>query len=61
VLTALVALTVLAQPRVASAADIKVLCSNGIKAVMEELVPQFEQATKHKVVISYGLSAVLKR
>jgi molybdate transport system substrate-binding protein len=57
----LLTLMVLAQPSVAAAAEIKVLCSNGIKAVMEELVPQFEQATKHKVVITYGLSAALKR
>jgi molybdate transport system substrate-binding protein len=57
----LVILAVLTQPGVARAAEIKVLCSNGIKAVMEELVPQFEQATKHKVMITYGLSAALKR
>ena len=51
-----------AHARVASAAaEIKILCSNGIKAVMEELVPQFEQATKHKIVIKYGLAAVLRR
>ena len=57
----LVILAVLTQPGVARAAEIKVLCSNGIKAVMEELIPQFEQATKHKVMITYGLSAALKR
>jgi molybdate transport system substrate-binding protein len=56
-----VGLLVLAQTGVASAAEIKVLCSNGIKAVVEELVPQFERATKHKVVVTYGLAAVLKR
>jgi molybdate transport system substrate-binding protein len=61
VLAGFVALTVLAQPAVASAAEIKVLCSNGIKAVMEELVPRFEQATRHTVTIRYGLSAALKR
>ena len=57
----LVILAVLTQPGVARAAEIKVLCSNGIRAVMEELIPQFEQATRHKVVITYGLSAALKR
>ena len=56
-----VILAMLAQPGVARAAEIKVLCSNGIKAVMEELIPQFERATKHKVLITYGLSAALKR
>jgi ABC-type molybdate transport system substrate-binding protein len=53
VLAGLSTLTVLAQPSVTNAAAIKVLCSNGIKAVMEDLVPQFERATKHKVVITY--------
>ena len=61
VLAGFVTMTVLAQPGVASAAEIKVLCSNGIKAVMEELVPQFERATRHTVTVTYGLSAVLKR
>jgi molybdate transport system substrate-binding protein len=28
---------------------------------MEELVPQFERTTRHRVVITYGLSALLKR
>lgn len=43
------------------AAQITVLCSNGIKAVMEELVPEFERATRHDVNITYGLAAALKR
>lgn len=45
----------------ADAAEIRVLCSNGIKAVMEELVPQFEKATKHKVIVKFGLAAALRR
>lgn len=49
------------QPRVASAAEITILCSNGIKAVMQALVPRFEQATKHHVLVTYGLAANLKR
>jgi len=53
--------TILARSSAASAAEMKVLCSNGIKAVVEELAPQFEQATKHKVVITYGLASALKR
>src|SRR5882757_5293847 len=43
----------------AHAADIKVICSNGFGAVMHELGPQFERATGHKLVVSYGLAAVL--
>jgi molybdate transport system substrate-binding protein len=54
-------LVVLAQARAARAAEIKVLCSNGFQAVMEELAPQFERATKHKIVVSYGLAARLKQ
>lgn len=45
----------------ARAAEITVLCSNGIRAVMQELVPRFEKATGHHVVITYGLAAALKR
>jgi molybdate transport system substrate-binding protein len=44
-----------------AAEDIKVLCSSGFKAVMEELAPQFERATHHKVVVRYGLAAKLKQ
>ena len=52
---------VLTWPVVAQAAEIKILCSSGFKAVMEELAPQFERATHHKVVIRYGLAAKLKQ
>jgi len=41
------------------AADIKVICSNGFQAVMQELGPQYERATGHKLIVSYGLAAVL--
>jgi molybdate transport system substrate-binding protein len=54
-------LILLTQAGAARAAEIKVLCSNGFQAVMQELVPQFERATKHKVVVSYGLAARLKQ
>ena len=43
----------------AQAADIKVICSNGFQAVMGELGPQYEHATGHKLIVSYGLAAVL--
>jgi molybdate transport system substrate-binding protein len=45
----------------AHAADIKVICSNGFAAVMQELGPQYERASGHKLVVSYGLAAVLGR
>ncbi len=45
----------------AGAAEITVLCSNGLKAVAEELAPQFERATGHTVAVRFDLAAVLKR
>jgi len=56
----LVLISAAATPR-AEADEIKILCSNGIKAVMGELTPGFEQATHHKLVITYGLGAALKQ
>jgi molybdate transport system substrate-binding protein len=38
-----------------------VLCSNGLKAVAEDLIPQFERTTNHKVKVRYGLAAALKQ
>jgi molybdate transport system substrate-binding protein len=52
---------VLAETSAARAAEIKVLCSNGFKAVMEELAPRFERAGQHKIVVRYGLAAALKQ
>jgi molybdate transport system substrate-binding protein len=49
----------IAMAAAARAADIKIICSNGFGAVMHELGPQFERATGHKLVVSYGLAGVL--
>ena len=61
VLPMAVALFLLACASVAGAAEITVLCSNGLKAVVEEIVPRFERATKHKVVVTYALAATIKQ
>ena len=45
----------------AQAAEIKVLCSNGIRAVVDELVPRFERATGHKAVLTFEPSTQLKK
>ena len=45
----------------AGAADIKVFCSNGLRAVIEDLVPKFERATGDKVVLQYEPSTQLKK
>ena len=52
---------ILGQPGRASAADVQVLCSNGFKAVFEELAPQFERASGHKVNVKFGLAANFKQ
>ena len=57
----IVTLILTIQPTFATAAEITVLCSNGFKAVMQELGPPFEQATGHKIQITYGVSTELKR
>ena len=45
----------------AVAADIKLIASPGVRAVVNELVPQFEKSTGHKVTRDYAVIAVLKR
>ena len=56
------ALVILAQSGIADAAEIKVLSSNQMKTVMEDLGPKFERATGHKLAITFaGLGAVAKR
>ena len=61
VMTAALAAMVLTQSLVTGATEIKVLCSNGIREVMRDLIPQFEKATGNKVAVTFGLSAALKR
>ena len=43
-----------------SAEEIRVLSSVGIKAVVDELAPQFEKATGHKVTTVFGLAGAHK-
>ena len=47
----------------AFAAEIKVLCTNGVRAVVEDLVPQFERnaTTGDKVVLLYEPSTQLRK
>jgi len=54
-------LFILGQASIAGAAEIQVLCSNGLKAVMEDLAPKFERATGNKIVVKYGLAANFKQ
>jgi len=50
----------LAAPLALQAAEIKVMSSNALKPVLEELVPQFEKSSEHKVALTLGTAAELK-
>jgi molybdate transport system substrate-binding protein len=45
---------------VAHAAEFKLVSSNAVKSSFEELIPQFEKASGHKVVAKWGTAAGLK-
>ena len=45
----------------AQGAEIQVLCSNGVGAVLRELQPQFEKSTGHKLAIQFSSTANLKQ
>jgi molybdate transport system substrate-binding protein len=45
----------------AHAAEIKVLSTIGVRSLVEELAPQFNQQTGHKLVITFGIANVLKK
>jgi molybdate transport system substrate-binding protein len=44
----------------ADAAELKLQVSNALKTTMEELAPQFEKASGHKLVIEFGAAAEIK-
>ena len=45
----------------AQAAELKLLVTNGTRAVVDELRPQFERATGHKLAIKYDGSLLLQK
>jgi molybdate transport system substrate-binding protein len=45
----------------AQAAEIKVFCSNGLRAVVQEIVPAFERESHHTVSLDFGPAAVLSQ
>jgi molybdate transport system substrate-binding protein len=49
------------QPQGVSAAEIRVLSIQPLKTSLDELGPQFERTTGHKLMIKYDVSAALKR
>ena len=57
-ITVLVFLTLAAPVR---AAEINVLCSNGLKAVVDDLAPVFEKKTGHKLVLKFEPSTQIQK
>jgi molybdate transport system substrate-binding protein len=51
----------LAQVAVAHAGEIKVLSTNGMRSVVEELAPQFERTTSHQLHRTFGITSALRR
>ena len=45
----------------ANAAEIKVLCTNGVRAVVNELIPRFERASGDTIAIQFEPSTQLKK
>jgi len=43
----------------AQSAEIKLLASNALKSVLEEVAPQFEKASGHKLTITFGSTGTL--
>jgi molybdate transport system substrate-binding protein len=43
------------------AAEIKALVTIGVQSAIEELAPQFEKVTGHKISAAFGLSTTLSR
>ena len=51
----------LAPPGALQAADITVISSVGVQAVLQDLAPQFERQTSHKLKLTFGTAVPLKR
>ena len=51
----------LTQASIACAAEIKILSSTGVRGVLVDIGPQFENATGHTLVTEYDVFAVLRR
>ena len=56
---AAVAFALAASAGWAGAAEIKVFSTIGVQAALEELTPKFEQASGHKLVVTWNTAAVL--
>jgi molybdate transport system substrate-binding protein len=57
----LAAAILLALTQTATAAELKVFSTIGVQAALEELTPKFEQASGHKLTITWSTAAVLAK
>jgi molybdate transport system substrate-binding protein len=55
------AVLLFAHAAVASAAEIKVFSTVGVKNVMEELIPKFEKASGDKLAVTWSTAALLAK
>src|ERR1035441_6322232 len=58
---AAIAVFLFTQASIASAAEIKVFSTVGVKSVIDELVPTFEKASGHKLTITWSTAALLTK
>lgn len=58
---AVAATAVLFAAPAAQAAEIKLLSSNGVTAVMKELGPEFERTTGHRIAVRFDAAAILRK
>ena len=54
-------IALLTQAVAANAAEVKVMAGAAMRGAFGELVPQFERATGHKIVIEYGGGGTLRK
>jgi len=48
-------------PAAARSETLTLLCSNGLRAVVQDVIPEFERATGHQVHVTFSVSAELKK
>jgi molybdate transport system substrate-binding protein len=54
-------IALLAQAAAANAAEVKVMSGAAMRGAFGELLPQFERATGHKIVIEYGAGTAFRK
>ena len=60
-LAAIAAALLLSHVPLAPAAEVKVVSSGGIRPPLEELAPQFERASGHKVALTFVVGSLVKK